>query len=412
MLKIEELKKSERKLRRPRHTFYLKQKAYGLQPFMIAPVLPGETLTNLLLQSRVVTDPIKQRLIGWHAEYWLFYVKITDLDGADDFKDMMLDPDKSMAAYQPTASVPQYHTYDDTIGGVDWVRYCLKRVTETFFREQGEAWDVVMHETNIPGLGLNSNSWLDSVIKSSAFDTTDVPTTDFDSYEKSRIVWEQLMAQQLINMDYEDFLRSYGISRTQAAQANNEPELIRYVREWEYPSNTINASTGAATSAVSWVIQDRADKPRFFNEPGFIFGVCTQRPKLYMSNMRSSIATWMSRAQDWFPAIMRDDPFTSMREFDDAEGPLAGMTGGAGNDYWVDLRDALVHGDQFVNFDISTGSGSYNDVELPGTALTHAAKFYPTEAMIDSLYVTAGTDYVYQDGVVQLAIKGTQEDHT
>ena len=54
--------------RRPAHSFNLVTRPYGIYPFMLAPVLPGETLENILLQARVVTDPVISRLTGWICE--------------------------------------------------------------------------------------------------------------------------------------------------------------------------------------------------------------------------------------------------------------------------------------------------------------------------------------------------------
>ena len=54
----------KRKMRSPRHTFQLKAKPYEVVPMMIAPVVPGESLDNLLIQARVVSDPIKNSLIA------------------------------------------------------------------------------------------------------------------------------------------------------------------------------------------------------------------------------------------------------------------------------------------------------------------------------------------------------------
>lgn len=408
-----------RSIRRPQHTFYLRRKPFGIYPFMIAPVLPGETMTNALLQSRCVTDPIKNRLIGWHQEYYLFYVKHSDLEDGEAFKDMMLDPDKDMSSYAASA-IASYYSYADSGGGstVEWVAQCLKRVVEEYFREEGEAWNAaaLTEDANIPVAGITKNSWLDSAILSANLpsgadvDTADVVTPG--DIDPAYTAWQLLMAQQLINMSYEDYLRSFGIKGRAVLEGAQRPELLRYVRDWSYPANTIDPTDGSATSAVSWVVQERADKDRFFPQPGFIFGVSVTRPKIYLSNQRGALVHSMSRAQDWLPAILRDEPWTSLKEFDDADGPLGGFTGGAGNDYWIDLRDLLIYGDQFVNFDITTGSGAQNDIELPAATLTNAAKFYPSEAMIDTLFVTGGTDYVREDGVCSLSIKGTQRDRT
>jgi len=49
---------TKRKARRPQMKFNLVTKPYQLQPFMIMPVLPGETLQNMMLQSQVWSDPL------------------------------------------------------------------------------------------------------------------------------------------------------------------------------------------------------------------------------------------------------------------------------------------------------------------------------------------------------------------
>lgn len=405
-------------MRRPQHPFLLKTKPFGIYPFLIAPVLPGETMKNALLQSRVITDPIKNRIIGWHKEYYLFYVKMTDMDGWEDFKAMHLDPDKDMSAYASAAIASYYQYNDGTDQTVGWVAQCYQRCVEEYFRDEGEAWNVqvLTEDANIAVAQVTNNSWLDSAILSANLPSgTDVDTADVvtpGDLDPAYRAWQLLMAQQLINMSYEDYLRSFGVRGQAVLEGSQRPELLRYIRDWQYPSNTIVPTTGAATTAVSWSMRESASKDRFFAHPGFIFGLTVCRPKTYNSNVRGSLTCAMSRAQDWLPAILRADPWTSLKEFDDADGPLHGLTGGAGNDYWIDLRDLFVHGEQFVNTDITAGDGADNDIELPGPTLTNAAKRYPSETMIDSLFVTAGTDYLYEDGVVSLGILGGQEDLT
>ena len=76
--------RSNRVTRRPQHRFNLKTKLYQIQPLMIAPVLPGESLTNIMLQAQSWSDPLAAgvlRNIGWWKEYYFFYVKHRDLPG-------------------------------------------------------------------------------------------------------------------------------------------------------------------------------------------------------------------------------------------------------------------------------------------------------------------------------------------
>ena len=48
----------QRKPRTPTHNFFVTHMPWQLQPFFIAPVLPGETLKNLTITGRMITDPL------------------------------------------------------------------------------------------------------------------------------------------------------------------------------------------------------------------------------------------------------------------------------------------------------------------------------------------------------------------
>ena len=71
---VQSLPQSGRVPRRPTHTWQVRHRPYVLQPFCIHPVLPGETLKEMFFQARVVTDPIKNPIIGWWLDHWWFYV--------------------------------------------------------------------------------------------------------------------------------------------------------------------------------------------------------------------------------------------------------------------------------------------------------------------------------------------------
>ena len=145
--------------RSPRHTFQLRHKPFCIQPFMLAPVLPGETMKSLLLQARAVTAPIANPLIGWWLEYYFFYVKHRDLDGRDDFSEMMLDLDKDMSGYKSAASAVHYHM----AGRINWSALCLKRVTEEYFRTEEEVWNT--HAVDgLPLAKINGDSILNSAV--------------------------------------------------------------------------------------------------------------------------------------------------------------------------------------------------------------------------------------------------------
>ena len=405
-----------RRIRAPKHPFSLLTRPWQIQPFLIAPVIPGETMKNLLIQSRVVTDPIKSKLVGWWNEYYIFYVKHRDLNGREDFTEMMLDLDKDMASYNAAASAP-YHHFGNAI---NWAQLCLERVVETYFREEGETWDLVTID-GMPAGAVNVENYIDSALLSDAYLAPDVVLADGDEdvvvtaseIDNAMRTWQFMRANQMTEMSYEDWLATYGIS-TPAVELHR-PELLRYIREWQYPSNTVDPEDGGVASAVSWAIRDRADKDRFFAEPGFIFGVTICRPKAYLSTDGSAVDL-MQDALSWLPAIMRDDPYSSLKLVPHDHGPLAtAVTDTDG--YWVDIKDLLLYGDQFVNYARDAASYTADPhgvfVDLPTTDL--ANKNYPDLDDSKALFGDASADNktrVRQDGIVTLSILGAQVDTT
>lgn len=409
-------------MRRPQHTFNIREKAFQIVPFMIAPVLPGETLKNLLFQARSVSDPVLHPLIGWWKEFYFFYVKHRDLNMASgvnvgaDLTNMMLSPTWTPAATTKDETSDGNWFHGASAGGnqINFVKLCYQRCVEEFFRNDGEAWNTYLIGSQYAAAQINMNNFLDSATTDAVVDARDVAVEGPDAdtvVEASEIdsamrQWELLRMQGLTNQTYEEYLMTYGVrpERTEL----HRPELVRYVREWTYPSNTVEPTTGVPSSALSWSISERADKDRFLREPGFIFGLSVSRPKIYLSRQRGTLTSFMNNVYSWLPATLRQDINTSWRKFTPGTGPL--KTDQAA-DYWVDFRDLFVYGEQFVNFTLGAAVGD-GSLALPTTALQ---KRYPTEAMVNDLFVDNVNDvkvYVKSDGVVNLTIAGTIRDET
>lgn len=401
---VQEVSRVGRIPRRPSHSFHVRHEPFQIQPFMIAPVLPGETMKNFMWQARAVTSPIRNPFIGWWLEYYFFYVKHRDLDGREDFTEMMLDQEKDMSSYDEAASAQYYHFG----GSINWTRLALKRIVEEYFRNEGEGWDDHMH-AGLPMASVMHNGWWDTVLTETAFGEDTGPDIDLDGdgnvtageVDKAMRMWEFATANNMTKMSYEDFLATYGV-RTPREELH-KPELLRYAREWSYPTNTIDPTTGAPSSAVSWTIAERGDKDRFFKEPGFVVGVTVARPKVYFSGIKGSATSLLNNPMAWLPALMRDDPLTSLQLQDAASGIIPGHS----EPYWVDVRDLFVYGDQFLNFDLADTSAGL--VALPASDLQRR---YAPSSDIDKLFVGTEGGMVTQDGRCDLTILGTQMDHT
>lgn len=399
---------AQRSVRRPQHQFHVRQRPFQIQPIMIAPVLPGETMKNLLLQSRVVTDPIKNPLIGWWTEYYFFYIKHRDLYARDLLVEMMLDPEADLSSLDSATKVEHYHT-NGTGLAINWVDLCLERVVDEFFRYEGESYSSASIG-NLPAAPVANSSILDSAINEAAIEATafdpDLAAVGSEAGAEVRVseVIKALRAYELsrlhatTDLTYEDFLRSYGISLPK--EELHKPELIRYLRDWSYPSNTIDPTNGTPRSAVSWAIAERADKDRFFKEPGFILGVSVIRPKIYFRGMNSNAVMLLRDAKSWLPAVLNDDPGSSFVKVAASDPPLDLNT----DAYFVDVKDLFLYGDQFVNFALAATDA--NVVDLPTAAL---GKRYIDSASVDALFVAASpANQVRQDGVVSLSILGRQ----
>lgn len=414
---VQALPQTGRKMRRPAHRFNVRHRPYVIQPFMIAPVLPGETMKKALIQSRCVTDPIDNPLIGWWLEHYLFYCPFSSLPHADDLKELMISQSAALANVSTAAKLAHYHK-----NGPDFVSECLQAVTEAYFREEGVAWNatgttVSQASETVPIAKVKAgDSWLDS-----AMDVTDIPTTDgavvdettglYDELDERRLMYERIRELGMTVATYEDWLRMNGQTVEDSVAATPRPELLRESSQWSYPSNTVDPATGVPSSAVSWAIAESADKDRYFKEPGFIFGVTVCRPKVYFSRQYGNAASLMSSALNWLPAMVHEAA-ASIIEVVKTTGPLgsgvADATSPAQN-YVVDLRDLLLYGDQFVNFALTA-----TDAGLVALPTANMVKNYVPSASIQALFKSAdeSAGLVRQDGVCSLHILGKQTDQT
>ncbi len=401
--------------RYPRHSFQTKELPFTAVPFMIAPVLPAETLSSLYLEARVVTDPIVNPIIGWKKEFHFFYVRITDLLN-DTIRDMFIDENNTdLTATLGKAS--NSTAFYSAKGGMDYVERCMQRITALYYRDEGVAWNAYTTADGYPIVPIRQDNFLDSLTDKDVMPEGAAISgaTDAGDLERLMIAFEHLRAMGIANMTYEDFLRSYGLSIPQKDE--NKPELIARFSDFAYPSNTVNPADGSAASAVSWVFKNSMRDPKAFKEPGFIVGVSITRPKVYLAGLAGSAANFMSRAFDWAPALLADMPESTLKYFAGDSGPLGDRLT-APDGYWLDMRDLLLYGDQFQNvsaFPASSANpavvGSAHMLPLP-TGDTFNTRF-PAEADIKQLFKTpASAFYVKQDGYVSLGIKGRQVDYS
>ena len=396
--------KMARRTRRPQHTFNIKTQPFQITPFLIAQVLPGETLKGAAMQAKCVSPPLTDTLLGWWCEQYLFYVKLTDMSDAEKFKAMVVDPDYDAATegLTSTADVTRdYFASSTTRPGINWVDYCLEAIMPTYFRDDGEAANAGLINSEYAAK-LSGNSVLDSLKPTSEYEAAAVdPDIDLDSsgtvtaseVTNAQRLWMSALQAGLTDKTYEDFLRSYGIN-VEDPEVRQRPELLRYTRDWTYPSRLVDPADGSPVAMAQWAVQERVEKSRFFKEPGFIFGVWVNRPKVYLKNWKGSLTAYLQDGLKWLPGEMLNNVAFGIEAFAAATGPNEA----ASAQYSLDLRDLLLYGEQFVNHDLSTANGT---VSLPSADGTNTK--YATDADVQALF--SGTVYDFDaEGIINLSI--------
>ena len=311
---------------------------------------------------------------------------------------MFVDPTITLT---PTAAAS--HRYYNGYG-YDFCSQLLQVVTQEWFRREGETWSSYTNRANRPIVSHGIDRLDDSLIDNTVLpDGGAIAGANYDDMTRAQMVTEYRRMLKMMGgaggtEDYEEVLASYGASLRKAKE-RDRPELLRFIRQWQYPVNTVEPTTGVPTTAVSWAVNDRADKRRAFNEPGFIFGVQIIRPKIYFSNQTGNGSVMLDRAQRWLPPQMAEMGMEkSLAEFTTSQGPFGKSAGGFTNGYWLDVLDLFNHGDQYIDYATAT---KVNAVALPTTA---EVTRYGTNALANTLLVTADTLTV-ADGNVSLQLK-------
>lgn len=329
-----------RRKRQPQFPVAGSMKPYGLYPIFASPVLPGESLTEAELKWRVLTLPIRNPFVGCWLETWLVYVSLTDI--ADDLGTMFISEDASSAAYVAAGDSARYFV---KAGKIDYIRLATNRVVEAYFRDEEEpSWSSHVID-GVHMLKRMSYDWANNLMfKPEEMDMTLMPSAlpDDGTYTPLEIMRMAGMSE----ITYEKYLMQFGVSQKAANASAHVPEILRYTREWTVPTNSIEPSTGAPTSVWAWGGSLKSEKPKRFDEPGFLVWFASYRPKMYDSTIAQSLIGTMWGFGDFFPVYNLTDPSAGIKQLD------AGMVTNSSTGpvpLVYDHRDLLTHGEAFVN---------------------------------------------------------------
>lgn len=391
----------------------------------LIPVLPGETMTNCFFQAQFWTDPLKafMKSTPWTFEFFLFYCKFRDLPGWEqsvdgigkDLIDMIEIGEDIKTPYGQAARHEEYFTAK---GGIQYTSFCLQRITECYFREDGQAWNAAQGPSpeSYPLAHVHANQGRDVLEKFTvgAVGVNPVPEdrrVAMPAYVGGLVqqAWQDYAANrnqttaELMAMDYEDIVRSAGgkaVVRNVDREDLHVPELLGMVRHWDYPTNTVEPTTGAPSVAFGHRVKQALKQNFRFPEFGWIVPIGLWRPKAFWGNQLASFASMMSTRQHWFMPNEDPDADTHLLNMIDSEGPMSGILDTPGNNYAIDIRDLLWRGEQFQNYDWATQTTDFT-VTKPAA---DGSRDYPVGTDPDRVFATAG-GRIRLNGVLDCSIK-------
>lgn len=316
-------------------------KPFGLYPMMVTPVLPGETMSGFEAKLRHLSMPVRSPFAGAWLEMWVVYVKLTDISHA--LAEMFISTDMPTTGY--TADVDNQLLFQRP-GSIKWVDMCTTKFHESYFLDDGEIRREV--ETGIPMIRASNINWTQNLM----FKPDDLTVSDLPSNPDGQLTGLDLNAlMSMSEISYEKYLQQYGVSPAVTTKMEHKPEILRYLRSWVTPTNTIDPTTGAPSSCWAWSQTATAEKPRRFDEPGFLCVFHSIRPKMAAGFLSRPYLNTLWGFADFFPAYNLTDPAAGVVGGSSDFEPFYGskLLEGTSKDIIWDHRDLLNHGEPFYN---------------------------------------------------------------
>lgn len=416
----------ERPTRSPSYPFSVLGRPWEIVPAHVIPVLPGETMTSAFLQGQFWTDPLRPGMKNnpWTWEYWCFYAKFRDLpgweEGVDGIGADLIDMIETGEALTPHIAPTRLSNTYCAKGGIDYAWEAMKRIIECYFREEGQVWNVATGPTPefYPLAHAFAGARRDVHERLAVGGVGTNPTPEdrrvaMPGYVGGLVyqAWQDYAANrnqttaELQSMDYEDIIRASGgkvVARHEDREDMHIPELLGMIRHFDYPVNTVEPTTGSPSVAFGHRVKQGLKQNFRFPEFGWVIGLMCWRPKAFLKNQVAGYYSMMKSRTDWF--MPNEDPNldTHILNIIDAEGPLSAIFDTPGNNYAIDLRNLLWHGEQFLNWDPSVGgTGGDALVTLPTVG---GGRDYPSTADLDAVWATTG-GRIRMNGVMDVAIK-------
>lgn len=361
---------------------------FGLYPLAAFPLLAGETLENLNLAGRFISQPMKHPITGAWLEQWVAVVPMRLCMSEATVTDIA----PSTTGLTAGADRPRFFTKS---GALDTIKRAYDVVANEFFQAPGQTAPTVDGVMQLPRMGVD---WTENLQpKPASGDPTKWP---------EKAVTEELTGidleteRQLMEAaDYRRWTEQFtGVDPKSQLRAR----IIRYDREWKLPQNVIDPATGIPRSSFFWDRKMNLSKRFKAMEHSIVLVLSAWRPLMFNGLTVASYIQRMNGVLEWLPP--RNEAGWSTIGADD---PIFAAAFDTDNTQLIfDRSDVFARGETFIN---CAAADSPYPVPISANSLESAGidsqrGKYPTAAETNTLFVGAtATDRVAHYQAIAMA---------
>ncbi len=360
--------------RRPVFRASVELEPWEITPFCCFPLLPGETLHNILMDGRFVLNGCVSPLFPWYLDIQLFAVNLSDVDV--DFEEILLrhaeTPPTGIAA---SANKP---LLGQAAGAMNLTGPVYDRICDQFWKT----------DNVLPNSVVNTDLFIAPVKWRTSSSTLVEGESPSRVFEPDQLQTDEMKRDLLDqDMDWADVLRAYGVKVTSGEAG--VPERIMWESIAKYPVfvQSDAADTIVTRYQVLWSIREARLTARgagiFAKEPMVIMGLVTIRPEVIEGNKAFMFVNDLVDGERWWVP-----PFNTFDAVQDIlQEPGSSITAGHS---WTDTAAGVVQlnaldywfmGESFTNMDWKNASPP--DPQLVGhnadSPLRSATPVYETD---------------------------------
>jgi len=384
-----------RQLRNPRFVLGNVGKYGRAVPFHAHPVFAGETMTSLKTNMNVMSSPIDLAQAGCTFDFWYYFVPFRLI--WDNFPEWVMgDSSTTLATTNAVSGRTLWGKtgIDDDQGWYSQQDHALHEAyiqVMNYYHRDDELQLTTAATPQVLAIVDQSHETSGDADLDAEDETIDVSsgTLSIKALERKRAMLRYEMRVEMRDGKWTSWLSEQGVNASEAlAQV---PEFLGHYRKFIRPSKTISQTTGFSVQHYGHDCRYTLTKRRYFQEPGYVIGICSMRPKVHLIGGYDTSA-YMFASPERFPQTGQ------LSEHKQIMTTSYSSTGGAENE--SDLAPST-----YMSLDSYLFKGKHEAYNVNGSyILSHnpssdANAMYPTSAW-DTVPVTHNDEHYFIDGVI------------